>query len=66
MKLKLIMLIAIGALSLGSAAFAQEPQAVDKTSEAAVAAVHRGPSLDRMTDQLNLTPEQKAKVAAYH
>lgn len=61
MKLKLITLTAIGAFSLGSAAFAQEPQG-GQDQRGGRGGGHRGPSLDRITDQLNLTPEQKAKA----
>ncbi len=61
MKLKLITLTAIGAFSLGSAAFAQEPQGGPDQRGGHEGGRHHG-SIERMTDQLNLTPEQKAKV----
>jgi Spy/CpxP family protein refolding chaperone len=61
MKLKLITLTAIGAFSLGSAAFAQEPQG-GQDQRGGRGGGHHGPSLEKLTDQLNLTPEQKAKA----
>ena len=60
MKLKLITLTAIGAFSLGHAVFAQEPAGGREQREGR--GDHRGGSLEKMTDQLNLTPEQKAKA----
>jgi Spy/CpxP family protein refolding chaperone len=59
MKLKLITLTAISAVSLGTI-FAQTPQP-DQQSERGGRG-HRHNSIDRMTENLNLTPEQKAKV----
>jgi Spy/CpxP family protein refolding chaperone len=61
MKLKLFTLTAIGAFSLGSAAFAQEPKGGQDQQGGHGGGRHHG-SIERMTDQLNLTPEQKAKV----
>src|SRR5450432_3190382 len=52
MKLKLISLTAISALALGSSAFAQDERGGGR---------HHN-SLERTVEQLNLTPEQKAKV----
>jgi len=51
MKVKLITLSAISALSLGSFAFAQHPKDGNRHSV-----------LEQTTERLNLTPEQKAKV----
>ena len=51
MKIKLITLSAISALSLGSFAFAQHPKDGNRHSV-----------LEQTTERLNLTPEQKAKV----
>ena len=64
MKLKLITLAAVGALSLGSTAFAQEPQGGpgDRGGRAGGGKGGRGASIERITDQLNLTPDQKAKA----
>ena len=56
MKLTLITLSAIGALSLGSPAFAQ-----DQRGGRGGGGYHHG-SLERTTEQLNLTPDQKAKI----
>ena len=61
MKLKLITLTTLGALSLGSSAFAQEPTAGAQDHQRGHGGSHRN-SLQRVTEQLNLTPEQKAKV----
>jgi Spy/CpxP family protein refolding chaperone len=55
MKLTLITLSAISALSLGGFAVAQEPERGDRGG-------NRHNPLERTTEQLNLTPEQKAKV----
>jgi Spy/CpxP family protein refolding chaperone len=64
MKLKLATLTALGALALGSSAFAQSPQPSESGGRGQRG--HRGgerhASLDRLTENLNLTPEQKAKV----
>jgi periplasmic protein CpxP/Spy len=60
MKLKLITLTALGALSLGSSAFAQ-PETGGQDQRSGRGGYHRNP-LERTTEQLNLTPEQKAKV----
>jgi Spy/CpxP family protein refolding chaperone len=64
MKLKLISLSAIGAFALGSSAFAQTPQPAGQP-EQGQRGRHGGDrhsSLERTMDELNLTPEQKAKV----
>jgi Spy/CpxP family protein refolding chaperone len=58
MKLRLITLTAISALSLGGAAFAQDRDVDDQERHGG-----RGhDSLERITERLNLTPEQKAKI----
>jgi Spy/CpxP family protein refolding chaperone len=64
MKLKLITLAAIGAFSLGSTAFAQEPQGGqgERGGRGGGGRGARGASIERITDQLNLTPDQKAKA----
>ena len=61
MKLKLITLTAIGAFSLGSAAFALDPQD-GHDQRGGRGGGHHHASLERTTEQLNLTPEQKTKV----
>ena len=61
MKIKLITLTTLGALSLASSAFAQEPTAGAQDQQGGRGGSHRN-SLERTTEQLNLTPEQKAKV----
>ena len=61
MKIKLITLTTLGALSLGSAAFAQEPTTGPQDQHGGRGG-SRHNSLQRVTEQLNLTPEQKAKV----
>ena len=68
MKHKLITLAAISAFSLGSSAFAQAPQPDGQSGQGGQGqrgGRHGGDrhgSLEKMTEQLNLTPEQKAKV----
>ena len=63
MKLKLITLTVIGAFSLGSGAFAQEPQGgQEQRGGHGGGGGHRGSSIEKITEQLNLTPEQKAKA----
>ena len=61
MKIKLITLTTLGALSLGSSAFAQEPTAGAQDQQGGRGGSHHN-ALQRATEQLNLTPEQKAKV----
>ena len=61
MKIKLIILIALGALSLGSSAIAQQPEAGGQDQRGGRGG-NRHASLQRVTEHLNLTPEQKAKV----
>ena len=61
MKIKLITLTTLGALSLGSSAFAQEPTTAAQDQQGGRGG-SRHNSLQRATEQLNLTPEQKAKV----
>ena len=60
MKLRLITLTAIGALSLGTA-FAQTPEASPQSYRGGGRG-HRHNPLEQMTGNLNLTPDQKAKV----
>jgi Spy/CpxP family protein refolding chaperone len=60
MKIKLITLTTLGALSLGSFAFAQEPTTGARDQQGGRGSYHN--RLQRMTEQLNLTPEQKVKV----
>ena len=64
MKHKLITLVAIGAFSLGSSAFAQAPQpdAPGGQAQRGRRGGDRHGSLEKITDQLNLTPQQKAKI----
>src|SRR5438045_360128 len=64
MKLKLITFAAIGAFSLGSTAVAQEPQGGqgERGGRGGGGRGARGASIERITDQLNLTPDQKAKA----
>jgi Spy/CpxP family protein refolding chaperone len=61
MKIKLITLTTLGALSLGSSAFAQEPTTAAQDQQGGRGG-SRHNSLQRTTEQLNLTPEQQAKV----
>ncbi len=61
MKLTLITLSAIGALFLGNSAFAQGPDGGGKGQRGGGRG-HRHNPFERTTEQLNLTPEQKAKV----
>ena len=61
MKIKLITLTTLGALSLGSSAFAQEPATAAQDQQGGRGG-SRHNSLQRATEQLDLTPEQKAKV----
>ena len=63
MKLKLISLTALTALALGGAAFAQDQNA--DAPQGRGGGRHGGMRHDpfeRMTDRLNLTPEQKTKI----
>lgn len=62
MKLTLITLSAISALALGSSAFANEPETGGQDQRGGRSGGHHHSSLERTTEQLNLTPEQKAKV----
>jgi Spy/CpxP family protein refolding chaperone len=63
MKPTLITLSAISALSLASSAFAHEPETggQDQHGGRGGGGYHHS-SLERTTEQLNLTPDQKAKV----
>ena len=60
MKLTLITLSAISASSLGTSALAQEPETGGKDQRGGRG--HHHDSLERTTERLNLTPEQKAQV----
>ena len=62
MKRKLIAFSAISALSLGSFAFAQEPRGDNPDEHGGRGGGNRHGVLEKMTEGLNLTPEQKAKV----
>ncbi len=62
MELKLITLTAISALSLGSFAFAQEPEGNSPGKHGTRGSGYHHSPLERTTEKLNLTPEQKAKV----
>ena len=60
MKFTLITLGAISALALGHAAFAHEPETGGQEQRGGRGYHHS--SLERTTERLELTPEQKAKV----
>ena len=60
MKLKLISLTALTALALGGVAFAQDQDA-DGGQRRGHGGMRHDP-MERMTERLNLTPEQKTKV----
>jgi Spy/CpxP family protein refolding chaperone len=62
MKLKLITLSSISALSLGGFAFAQGPRSDNPDQRVGQGRGNRHGVLERTTEGLNLTPEQKAKV----
>jgi len=62
MKLKLITLTAISALSLGGAALAQDQNAEGQQRHGGGHGGQRHETLDRITEKLNLTPDQKARV----
>ena len=62
MKLKLITLSAISALSLGGFAFAQGPRSDNPDQRAGRGGGNRQGVLEKTTEGLNLTPDQKAKV----
>jgi Spy/CpxP family protein refolding chaperone len=62
MKLKLITFSTMTALSLGSFAFAQEPQSDNPNQRGRRGGGNRRGVLETMTDRLYLTPEQKTKV----
>lgn len=59
MKQNLITLLAVGGMALGGVAIAQ-PE--DHGNSGARGWHHRGNPLEHMTENLNLTPDQKAKV----
>ncbi len=61
MKLKLITLTALSALALGGFAFANDPQG-DGPDRRGGRGGPRHNMLEKTTERLNLTPEQKAKV----
>jgi hypothetical protein len=60
MKIKLITLTTLGALSLGSSAFAQEPTTAAQDHQGGRGRSHHN-SLQRATEQLNLTPNRRQK-----
>ncbi|MBA3544594.1 MAG: hypothetical protein H0T83_09185 [Chthoniobacterales bacterium] len=60
MKTKLITLAALGALALGSLALANDPADAGKDRPGGRGGRHN--SFDKMTEQLNLTADQQAKV----
>ena len=60
MKLKLITLTTLSALALGSTVLANDPQETGGDSRGGRGFRHS--PLERMTDNLNLTPEQKTKI----
>ena len=62
MKIKLITLTALGALALGGSVLANDPVDAAGNDQGGRGGRRHHMSLDRMTDQLNLTPDQKAKV----
>ena len=62
MKLKLITFSTIGALSLSSLAFAQDPRGDNPGGRGSRGGGNRHGVLEKMTEGLDLTPEQKAKV----
>ncbi|HEY1582144.1 MAG TPA: hypothetical protein VGF73_03480 [Chthoniobacterales bacterium] len=62
MKLKLITLTALGALALGSSVLANDPADAGTEGPGGHGGGRHHMSFDRITEQLNLTPEQKAKV----
>lgn len=62
MKIKVITFIALGALSLGGFAFAQAPGTGGQDQHGGRGAGRHRNSLQRTTEQLNLTPDQQAKV----
>ena len=62
MKLKLITFSAISALSLGSLAFAQDQRGDNPGERGGRGGGNRHGVLEKMTEGLNLAPEQKAKV----
>ena len=64
MKIKLVTLTTLGALSLGSSAFAQEPTTGAQDQQGGRRG-SRHNRLQRATEQLNLTPEQKARGPAW-
>jgi Spy/CpxP family protein refolding chaperone len=62
MKLKLIAFSAISALSLGGFAFAQDPRGDNPDERGGRGGGNRHGVLEKTTEGLNLTPEQRAKV----
>ena len=64
MKRHLITFAAVGALALGGLAFAQNENEADHAKHSGGRGWHgrHGGPLDHMTENLNLTPDQKAKV----
>ncbi len=62
MKLKLVTLSAVTALSLASFAFAQNPTRDNPNARRGRSGGNRHGVLETTTEKLNLTPEQRAKV----
>lgn len=62
MKLKLVSLTAFTALALGGAAFAQDQAADGSQRRGGGKGGMRHDPMERMTERLNLTPEQKTKI----
>ena len=62
MKLKLITFSTISALSVGSLAFAQDQRGDNPGERGGRGGGNRHGLLEKTTEGLNLTPEQKAKV----
>ncbi len=60
MKLKLIAITALSTLALSSSILANDPQ--DTTNDRPRGHGMRRGSLERITDDLNLTPDQKTKI----
>ena len=60
MKLKLIAVTALSALALGSTTLANDPQDAGNDQRGGRGARHN--PLERITEDLNLTPDQKAKI----
>ena len=62
MKLELVTVSALGALSVASLAFAQNPTRDNPNTGGGQSGGNRHSVLETTTEKLNLTPEQRAKV----